>query len=191
MFSLLRNERDETKFLGEVRRHGKRCQRGRNNVKSSLACVCTPMCSNCSRNDGIFLPGSLLCPGIKGCLSSSKWRLTRKGPNPVSRRCSNRLSRQGGSSNSLLKDGGGGGAHVDRSPFCPFNIRSGLWQTGDETVAQPVAPWPTSPLPPTLHFSTRPSHGALKMSPIVNRGRQEDFYRLPAKGTATSDLSCL
>ena len=132
---------------------GECCQRGRNNVKSSLACVCTPMCSNCSRNDGIFLPGSLLCPGIKCCLLSSKWRLTRKGLNPVSGRCSNRLSRQG-SNNSLWKDGGGGGAHVDQVHSVLSTAGRGYGRR--ETVAQPVAPWPTSPLPHILHSFTRP-----------------------------------
>jgi len=130
-------------------------------VKSSLACVCTPMCSNCSRNDGMFLPGSLLCPGIKGCLSSSKWRLTRKGPNPVSGRCSNRLSCQD-SSNSLLKGGGGGGAHVDQVHSVLSTAGRGYGRR--ETAARrPVGyslanlpPPPPPPPTPTLPSFTHP-----------------------------------
>ena len=134
-------------------------------MKSSSACVCTPMCSSdCSRNDGMFLPGSLLCPGIKGGLSSSQWRLTRKGPNPVSGRCSNRLSCQG-SNNSLLKGGGGGGAHVDQVHSVLSTAgRSGLWQTGD---GGPAAGWLLPGQPPPSPTPTPHPHLAFLHPPMV------------------------
>ena len=141
-----------SKFLGEVRWHGKCCQRGRNNIKSSLDCVCTQMCSNCSRNDGIFLPGSLLCPGKRVVCRQNGGSHERHWTQYQGDVLTDFHAKA--ATTACWKMVGGGGACVDQVHSVLSTVGQGYGRP--KTVAQPTAPWPTSPIPPTLHSFTRP-----------------------------------